>query len=139
MGFGALSACEVAGDASPEEIFLDKAQLLELTAPEWVALVGGPREMGANHDSSLLGVFTDRVGTLTTDFFTVLTSMNYEWGKADATGMVFTLADCASGEARFTATRSNLVFGSNSQLRAIAEVYASSEGHARFVRDFVKV
>jgi catalase-peroxidase len=129
---------DIAKGVSPEELFLDKAQLLSLTAPEWVALVGGLKAMNANHDGSRHGVFTDRVGVLTNDFFTVLTSMDYEWKKADATGMVFALGDRKTGEHRFTATRCDLVFGSNMQLRAVAEVYASADGHARFVKDFVK-
>jgi catalase-peroxidase len=95
--------------------------------------------MGANYDGSANGIFTDRVGVLTNDFFTVLTSMDYEWKKQDENGMVFSLDDRATGEPRFKATRNDLIFGSNSQLRAVAEVYASSDGHARFVKDFVKV
>ncbi|MES3151577.1 catalase/peroxidase HPI [Sphingomonas faeni] len=129
----------IARDVAPEELFLDKAQLLALTAPEWVALVGGLRAMGANYDNSAKGVFTDRVGVLTNDFFTVLTSMDYEWKKTDATGMTFSLDDRNTGQSRFQATRSDLIFGSNSQLRAVAEVYASGDGHTRFVKDFVKV
>jgi catalase-peroxidase len=124
---------------SPEAMFLDKAQLLALTPPEWVALVGGLRAMGANYDGSANGIFTDRVGVLTNDFFTVLTSMNYEWKRLDGTNMMFSLEDRVTGKTRFQATRSDLLFGSNSQLRAVAEVYASSDGHARFVKDFVRV
>jgi catalase (peroxidase I) len=130
---------DIAQGVAPEEMFLDKAQLLALSAPEWVALVGGLRAMGANYDGSAHGIFTERVGALTNDFFTVLTSMDYEWRKDDEAGMTFTLADRATGEARFKAMRSDLIFGSNSQLRAVAEVYASRDGHARFVKDFVKV
>jgi catalase-peroxidase len=130
---------EIAQGVAPEEMFLDKAQLLALTAPEWVALVGELRAMGANYDGSAHGIFTDRVGVLTNDFFTVLTSMEYEWKKEDEAGLLFSLHDRASGEPRFKATRSDLIFGSNSQLRAVAEVYAGSDGHARFVKDFVKV
>ncbi len=130
---------EISKGVAPEELFLDKAQLLTLTAPEWVALVGGLRVMGANYDGSNDGIFTDRVGTLTNDFFTVLTSMDYEWKKKDAAGMTFTLDDRATGATRYKALRSDLVFGSNSQLRAVAEVYASKDGHARFVKDFVRV
>ncbi|WP_369073820.1 peroxidase family protein [Hymenobacter lapidarius] len=123
---------------APEEMFLDKAQLLSLTAPEWVALMGGLKAMNANHDGSAHGIFTDRVGVLTNDFFTVLTSMDFEWKKTDAQGMTFSLEDRATGEKRFTATRSDLIFGSNSQLRAVAEVYAGSDGQKRFVKAFVK-
>ncbi len=95
--------------------------------------------MGANYDGSANGIFTDRVGVLTNDFFTVLTSMNYEWKRLDGTNMLFSLEDRVTGKTRFQATRSDLLFGSNSQLRAVAEVYASSDGHARFVKDFVRV
>jgi catalase-peroxidase len=129
----------IAQGVSPEEMFLDKAQLLALTAPEWVALVGGLRAMGANYDDSANGIFTDRVGVLTNDFFTVLTSMDYEWKKLDGGDMLFSLEPRAPGAKSYKATRTDLVFGSNSQLRAVAEVYASSDGHARFVKDFVQV
>jgi len=129
---------DISQGVAPEAMFLDKAHLLSLTAPEWVALVGGLRAMNANYDGSKHGIFTDRVGVLTNDFFTVLTSMDYEWTKTDANGMTFALDDRATGEHRFTATRSDLVFGSNSQLRAVAEVYACRDGHERFVKDFVK-
>ena len=130
---------QIAPNVAPEEMFLDKAQLLALTVPEWVALVGGLRVLGANYDGSANGVFTDRVGVLSNDFFTVLTSMDYEWKKADEKGMSFSLNDRANGQLRFKATRSDLIFGANSQLRAVAEVYAGSDGHTRFVKDFVKV
>ena len=130
---------EIVQGVAPEQMFLDKAQLLALTAPEWVALVGGLRAMGANHDGSANGIFTDRVGVLTNDFFTVLTSMDYEWKKEDETGMVFSLDDRTTGATHFKATRNDLIFGANSQLRAVAEVYASSDGQARFVKDFVQV
>jgi catalase-peroxidase len=130
---------EISKGVAPEELFLDKAQLLTLSVPEWVALVGGLRVMGANHDGSANGIFTDRVGTLTNDFFTVLTSMDYEWKKQDELGMAFSLEDRATGRPRFQALRSDLIFGSNSQLRAVAEVYASSDGLPRFVADFVSV
>jgi catalase-peroxidase len=130
---------QIAPDVAPEEMFLDKAHLLALTAPEWVALVGGLRVMGANHDGSACGVFTDRVGVLTNDFFRVLTSVDHEWKKVDDKAMAFSIVDRATGKQRFEAARCDLVFGSNSQLRAVAEVYAGSDGHARFVKDFVKV
>nr|WP_181374843.1 catalase/peroxidase HPI [Polaromonas sp. H6N]AWD72224.1 catalase-peroxidase [Polaromonas sp. H6N] len=130
---------QIAPNVAPEEMFLDKAHLLALTAPEWVALVGGLRVMGANQDGSACGVFTDRVGVLTNDFFRVLTSVDFEWKKADEKAMSFAIVDRATGEQRFEATRCDLVFGSNSQLRAVAEVYAGSDGHVRFVKDFVKV
>jgi catalase-peroxidase len=124
---------------APEELCLDKAQLLTLSVPEWVALVGGLRVLGANHDGSADGVFTDRVGVLTNDFFTVLTSMDYERKKTDEKGTNFSLDDRTTGEPRFRAKRSDLIFGTNSQLRAVAEVYAANDGHARFANDFAKV
>ena len=132
-GFG-----EISQGVAPEEMFLDKAQLLSLTSPEWVALVGGLRAMNTNHDNSHHGIFTDRVGVLTNDFFTVLTSMDFDWKKTDAKAMTFSLDDRTTGAQRFTATRADLLFGSNSQLRAVAEVYAGSDGHKRFVKAFVK-
>jgi catalase-peroxidase len=130
---------QIAPNVAPEDLFLDKAQLLALTVPEWVALVGGLRVLGANYDGSANGVFTDRVGVLSNDFFTVLTSMDYEWKKADEKGVTFSLNDRATGQLRFKATRSDLIFGSNSQLRAVAEAYAGSDGHTRFANDFVRV
>ena len=129
---------QISQGVAPEELFLDKAQLLSLTAPEWVALVGGLRAMNANHDGSAHGIFTNRVGVLTNDFFTVLTSTDYEWTRTDAKAMSFTLDHRATGEQRFTATRADLLFGSNSQLRAVAEVYAGADGHKRFVKAFVR-
>jgi catalase-peroxidase len=124
---------------APEQLFLDKAALLKLSAPEWVALTGGLRVLGCNHDGSATGVFTDRVGELTTDFFTTVTSMDYQWTKADEAGTTFTLDHRESGEVAHRASRNDLLFGSNSQLRAVVEVYAGSDGHERFVRDFVAV
>jgi catalase-peroxidase len=124
---------------SPEQLFLDKANLLSLTAPEWVALVGGLRVLGANHDGSKHGVFTDRVGVLSNDYFKHVTSMGYEWRKADEKGMTFTVNDRDTGESKFTATRCDLVFGSNQQLRSVAEMYASSDGDQRFAKDFANV
>ncbi|MCA8829870.1 catalase/peroxidase HPI [Hymenobacter pini] len=129
---------QLAPKVAPEELFLDKAQLLSLTAPEWVALTGGLRAMNANYDGSDHGIFTDRVGVLTNDFFTVLTSTDFEWKKVDPHGYVMSLNDRKTGQKRFTATRADLVFGSNNQLRAVAEVYAGADGHKRFVQAFVK-
>ncbi len=129
----------VAPSVSPEQMFLDKAALLRLSAPEWTALTGGLRVLGCNHDGSSDGVFTDRVGVLTNDFFTTVTSTDYEWTKQDEAGTTFTLDDRETGATAYRATRHDLVFGANQQLRAVAEVYAASDGHARFVRDFVAV
>lgn len=130
---------EISKGVAPEELFLDKAQLLTLSAPEWVALVGGLRVVAANYDGSPNGIFTERVGTLSNDFFKVVTSMDYEWKKDDALGMAFSLVDRATGELRFKALRSDLIFGSNSGLRAVAEVFASNDGLPRFVAAFVAV
>jgi catalase-peroxidase len=130
---------EISLGVSPEELFLDKANLFLLTAPEWVALVGGLRVLGANHDGSKHGVFTDRVGVLSNDYFKHITSMDYEWHKADEKGMTFTVNARDTGEVRFAATRCDLVFGSNQQLRSVAEIYASSDGEQRFANDFARV
>ena len=127
------------GRVAPEQLFLDRAAQMALSVPEWVALTGGLRALGANWDGSHDGIFTDRVGALTNDFFAVLTSMDYEWKKADELGKRFTLVTRDGGEQRFTATRNDLIIGANSQLRAVAEVYASADGGARFAHDFVAV
>ncbi|KIC30566.1 catalase/peroxidase HPI, partial [Leisingera sp. ANG-S5] len=118
-----------------EKMLVDRAQLLTLGAPEMTALVGGLRVLGANHGGSKHGVFTDRAGVLSTDFFTGVTDMGVEWKPAgDGT---YEGRDRASGAIKWTGTRADLVFGSNSQLRALAEVYAQDDGAAAFVRDFV--
>lgn len=124
-------------DVAPERIFLDRANLLTLTAPEWTVLVGGLRVLDQNHDHSKHGVFTDRPGVLTNDFFTTLTSMDYEWEAADPMEMGFYLKDRATGETKHTATRTDLIFGSNAHLRNLAEVYAAADGHERMVHDFI--
>ena len=129
----------VAPSVPLEQMFLDLAALQNLSAPEWVALTGGLRVLGCNHDGSANGVFTDRVGALTTDFFQTVTSMDYEWKKADEAGLSFTLDDRESGATVYRASRNDLLFGSNTQLRSVAEAYAGSDGHALFVRDFVRV
>jgi catalase-peroxidase len=130
---------EMSISVSPEEIFLDKADLLSLTVPEWVVLTGGLRVLGANYDGAKHGVFTDRMGVLSNDFFKHLTSTEYEWRKTDEKAMTFSLNDRTTGEVKFTATRCDLIFGANSQLRAVSEVYASNDGAQRFVKDFVNV
>ncbi|AYA74381.1 catalase/peroxidase HPI [Bacillus sp. Y1] len=118
-----------------EELLVDKAQLLGLTAPEMTVLIGGMRVLGTNHDGTDHGVFTDHVGTLTNDFFVNLLDMGVEWKAAD--GSVYEGRDRKTGEVVRTATRVDLVFGSNSILRAIAEVYAQEDNKEKFVRDFI--
>ena len=129
---------QVSQGRAPEEFFLDKANLMKLTAPEWTVLTGGLRVLNVNHDGSDCGVFTDKAGVLTNDFFVNLTDTGLVWEKADEEGMNFTLKERETGRVKFAATRNDLVFGSNSQLRSIADVYAGSDAHQRFVRDFIK-
>jgi len=118
-----------------EELMLDRTQLLGLTGPEMTVLVGGMRAMGANHGGARHGVFTDREGALTTDFFVNLTDMSYRWVPTGSN--LYDIVDRKSGEAKWTATRVDLVFGSNSILRAYAEVYAQDDAGEKFVHDFV--
>ena len=122
---------------SAEELLVDRAQLLTLTAPEMTVLVGGMRALGANADGSANGVLTDRPGTLSNDFFVNLLDMATEWKATSDAEEEFEGRDRASGDVKWTGTRVDLVFGSNSQLRAIAEVYACSGNEGRFVNDFV--
>ena len=119
-----------------EELLVDKAQLLTLSAPEMTVLVGGMRALNANVDGSAHGVFTDRPGTLSNDFFVNLLDISTKWEPADETEMTFIGRDRSTGEERWTATRADLVFGSNSELRALAEVYGSSDANEKFARDF---
>ncbi len=121
---------------SAEELLVDRSQLMRLTAPEMTVLVGGLRVLGANFRQSSHGALTDRPETLTNDFFINLLDMNTEWKPSSAEG-VFEAHDRATGKVKWTGTRVDLVFGSNSQLRAIAEVYASNDAKASFVKDFV--
>jgi catalase-peroxidase len=123
--------------AATEALLIDKAQLLTLTAPEMTALIGGMRVLGANHDGSKHGVFTEKVGTLTNDFFVNLLDMNTVWTPADKEAETFEGKDRKTGKLKWTGTRNDLVFGSNSILRAYAEVYASADGQDKFVKDFV--
>ena len=123
--------------STTESLLIDKAQQLTLTAPEMTVLVGGMRVLGANFDGSQHGVFTDRPGVLSTDFFVNLLDMRHEWKAVDESKELFEGRDRLSGEVKYTATRADLVFGSNSVLRAVAEVYACSDAHEKFVRDFV--
>jgi catalase-peroxidase len=121
-----------------EELLLDRAQLLGLAAPEMTVLVGGLRVLGANHGASKHGVLTDRPGQLTNDFFVNLLDMRTAWKQVDDSGdETFIGSDRMTGEQRWTATRTDLVFGANSQLRALAEVYASADAGEKFVKDFV--
>ncbi|WVN41267.1 catalase/peroxidase HPI [beta proteobacterium MWH-UniP1] len=120
---------------SAEELLLDRAQLMRLTAAEMTVLVGGMRVLGTNHGASKHGVFTDRVGTLTNDFFVNLTDMAYTWKPAGRN--LYEIRDRKSGAVKWTATRVDLVFGSNSILRAYAEVYAQDDNKEKFVQDFV--
>ncbi|ENM5729143.1 catalase/peroxidase HPI [Vibrio mimicus] len=120
---------------TPEEMLLDKAQLLRLTAPEMTVLIGGLRVLGTNYGGSQHGVFTDRVGALTNDFFVNLTDMNYTWKPTGRNS--YDIVERKSGKAKWTATRVDLVFGSNSILRAYAEVYAQDDNKEKFVKDFV--
>ncbi|MGC9371556.1 MAG: catalase/peroxidase HPI [Paracoccaceae bacterium] len=120
-----------------EELMVDRAQLLTLTAPEMTVLVGGLRVLGANHGGSTHGVFTDRVGALTNDFFVNLTDMGTEWTPVSEDAAVFEGRDRKSGAVKWTGTRVDLVFGSNSQLRALSEVYAQDDAQEKFVQDFV--
>jgi catalase-peroxidase len=124
-------------ERSAAELLVDKAKLLTLTAPEMTVLIGGLRALNANFAQSAHGVFTKRPGTLTNDFFVNLLDMNTKWQKSAASEGVLEGRDRATGELKWTGTVVDLVFGSNSQLRALAEVYASSDGQQEFVSDFV--
>ena len=120
-----------------EALLIDKAQLLMLTAPEMTVLVGGLRVLGANTGESKHGVLTHKPGTLSNDFFVNLLDMGTEWKSIAGAGEQFEGRDRKSGELNWTATRADLVFGSNAQLRAVAEVYASSDAQDKFKADFV--
>ncbi|ANQ19568.1 catalase/peroxidase HPI [Vibrio natriegens] len=119
----------------PEEMLLDRAQLLGLTGPEMTVLLGGMRVLGTNHGGTQHGVFTDRVGALTNDFFVNLTDMSYTWKPTGRNS--YDICDRKTGEAKWTATRVDLVFGSNSILRSYAEVYAQDDNQEKFVKDFI--
>ena len=121
-----------------EELLIDRAQLLGLSAPEMTVLVGGLRVLGANQGGSKNGVFTDRVGQLTNDFFVNLLDMGTAWKQVDDEGdETFVGTDRATDEQKWTATRTDLVFGSNAQLRALSEVYAAEDSGEKFVKDFI--
>jgi catalase-peroxidase len=119
-----------------EELLVEKACLLTLTAPEMTVLVGGMRALGANSDGSAMGVLTDRPGTLTNDFFVNLLDMGTTWHPACPGEETFEGRCRTTGKARWKASRVDLLFGSNSELRALAEVYASDDAREKFVRDF---
>ncbi|MBV1936589.1 catalase/peroxidase HPI [Streptomyces sp. BV286] len=126
------------GNRLPAEfLLLDKANLLNLSAPELTVLVGGLRVLGANHGQSAHGVFTDTPGTLTNDFFVNLLDLGTTWSSTSGDQTTFEGRDAATGDVRWTGTRADLVFGSNSELRALAEVYASDDAKEKFVNDFV--
>ena len=121
---------------SAEELLLDKAQLLKLTAPEMTVLVGGMRAMNASVAQSQHGVFTQRPGALNNDFFVNLLDMGTDWKPVSKDADLFEGRDRTTGKVTWTGTRVDLVFGSNSELRALAEVYASADANEKFVRDF---
>ncbi len=123
--------------APTEALLVDKAQLLTLTAPEMTVLVGGLRVLGANADGGMHGVLTDKVGAFSNDFFVNLLDMRIEWKATNDSSEVFEGKDRKTGALKYTATRADLVFGSNSVLRAYAEVYASADGKEKFVKDFI--
>jgi catalase-peroxidase len=123
--------------ATTEQLLLEKANLLTLSAPEMTVLVGGMRVLNANHKQSELGVFTKTPGVLTNDFFTTLTDMSLQWVPTDKSEETFEGRDRKSGAVKWKASRTDLIFGSNSQLRALAEVYACSDAKSKFVKDFV--
>ena len=122
---------------SAEELLVDKAQLLTLSIPEMTVLIGGMRALGANYNYSKIGVFTQNVGTLNNDFFKNLLDMNITWSPTSKEETLFDSKDRKTGEIRYQASRVDLVFGSNSQLRAVAEVYAQEDAKEKFVKDFV--
>jgi catalase-peroxidase len=122
---------------SPEELLVDRAQLLRLTAPEMTVLVGGLRVLGANAGQSAHGVFTKRPEVLTNDFFVNLLDMGTEWKAVSDAKDVFEGRDRKTNEVKWTGTRVDLIFGSHSQLRALAEVYACADSQKKFVKDFV--
>jgi catalase-peroxidase len=124
-------------NAASEELLVDKAQLLNLTAPEMTVLVGGLRVLNTNFDGSQHGVFTKNPGLLTNDFFVNLLDFGTTWQAADSVQQGFIGKDRKTGAVKWTATRADLIFGSNSELRAIAEVYACADGKEKFVQDFV--
>jgi catalase-peroxidase len=123
--------------ASPAEMLVDRANLLNLTVPEMTVLVGGMRALNANSGQAAHGVFTHRPGTLSNDFFVNLLDMSTKWSKSAQAEGIYEGIDRSTGKVKWTATPVDLVFGSNSELRAVAEVYAANDGREKFVKDFV--
>ncbi|WP_111682933.1 catalase/peroxidase HPI [Winogradskyella tangerina] len=124
-------------EVAAEDLLVDRANLLTLSIPEMTALVGGLRVLGANYDNSNYGVFTDNVGQLSNDFFTNILDFTYTWSATSEDDTIFEGRDRRTGEVKFTGTRADLIFGSNTELRAICEVYGADDGEARFVNEFV--
>lgn len=120
-----------------EELMVDKAQLLNLTAPEMTVLIGGMRVLGTNFDDSNKGVFTANTGVLSNDFFVNLLDMDIVWKPVDANKEIFEGRNRTSGALVYTATRADLIFGSHSELRALAEVYGSADAKEKFIKDFI--
>jgi catalase-peroxidase len=120
-----------------EYLLIDKANLLTLSAPQMTVLLGGLRVLGANYDGSKLGVFTTTPGSLTNDFFVNLLDMGTTWEPTSQDATTFEGRDAATGEVKWTGSRADLIFGANSELRALAEVYASDDAKEKFVNDFV--
>lgn len=126
------------GEKAPlEQLLLERAYMLTLTAPEMTVLLGGLRALGANYGQSKHGVFTDRPGVLTNDFFVNLVDMNNEWKASESAENVYEVRDRKTGDLKWTATANDLIFGSHSVLRALAEVYAQDDAKEKFVNDFV--
>ena len=122
---------------STEQLLVDKAQLLGLSTPEMTVLLGGMRALDANYNHSKHGILTSKPGTLSNDFFVNLLDMSTAWKATDETKLLFEGRDRKTGDLKWTATRADLIFGSNSELRALAEVYASADAGQKFVNDFV--
>jgi catalase-peroxidase len=137
VAFGFRNTMRAGDPLSLETRLLDRANLLRLTAPEMTVLVGGMRALNASFGQSKHGIFTDRPETLTNDFFVNLLDMSTAWRPSAAEENVYEGRDRATGELKWTATAADLVFGAHSQLRALAEVYASDDAQEKFVRDFV--
>ncbi len=120
-----------------EYLLIDKANLLNLSAPELTVLIGGMRVLGANHDQSSLGVFTSNPGSLTNDFFVNLLDLETQWAPTSGNSGTYEGRDLTTGEVKWTGSRVDLLFGANSELRALAEVYAADDAETKFVQDFV--